>query len=113
MPGTAFGREAIRLREEAGLSTGEIARATGAAKSTVRGWIGFRSEPTGDRAVRIAELVALIERLEEVVDHDYIRIWLNKPIKALDEQKPLDLIREGEYQRVAKAVAAIRGPGVS
>lgn len=108
---TAFAEEATRLRRQTGLSAEQIARATGAAPSTVRGWIGRHSEPRGARAERIAELAAIIERLERVMPKSYIPVWLSKPIEALDDEKPLDLIAAGEYRRVARVVSAIEDPG--
>lgn len=107
----AFAREAARIREEAGLTTGQIARATGAANSTVRDWLGARSEPRGHRADRIAELSEIVDRLKRVMREDYVRVWLSKPIEALGDAKPLDLIAAGEYKRVARVVSEIEDPG--
>lgn len=108
---TAFAREAVRIRGSAGLSTREIARATGASSSTVRDWLNARSQPRGDRAERIAELSEIVDRLERVMNKDYIRVWLQKPIEALDDHKPLDLIARGEYRRVARVISEIEDPG--
>ena len=69
---TAFAEEARRVHERGHLSDQLIARATGAARSTVRGWLARRSEPTGQRAERVAELSALVERLARVIKPDYI-----------------------------------------
>lgn len=108
----AFALEATRLRRQAGLTADQIARATGASPSTVRGWIGKRSEPTGVRAERVAELSAITERLAQVMPRSYVPVWLSKPIEALGFAKPLDLIAAGEYRRVARVVSAIEDPGV-
>jgi transcriptional regulator with XRE-family HTH domain len=108
---TAFAREAARIREEAGLTTSQIAHATGAASSTVRDWLGARSEPRGNRAERIAELSAIVDRLKRVMREEYVRVWLSKPIEALGDAKPLDLIAAGEYLRVARVVSELEDPG--
>jgi transcriptional regulator with XRE-family HTH domain len=108
---TAFAMEAHRLRQEAGLTAEQIARATGAATSTVRGWLGQRSQPSGARAERVAELSAITERLERVMPRSYIPLWLSKPNEALEDDKPLDLIAAGEYRRVARVISAIEDPG--
>jgi hypothetical protein len=109
----AFAEEAARLHDRSGLSTQQIARGTGAAPSTVRGWLGHRSEPRGVRAERVAELAAITERLERVMPREYVSVWLSKPIEALDFRKPLDLLAEGEYRRVGKIVASIEDPGAT
>jgi transcriptional regulator with XRE-family HTH domain len=107
----AFALEAGRLRQQVGLTAEQIARATGAAPSTVRGWIGQRSGPRGRRAERIAELSAIIDRLMRVMPKDYIPVWLSKPIEALNERKPLDLIAVGDYRRLAEVISGIEDPG--
>ena len=107
----AFALEAGRLRRQVGLTAEQIARATGAAPSTVRGWIGHRSGPSGRRAERIAELSAIIDRLMRVMPKDYIPVWLSKPIEALNEKKPLDLIAVGDYRRLAEVISGIEDPG--
>ena len=107
----AFALEAGRLRRQVGLTAEQIARATGAAPSTVRGWIGHGSGPSGRRAERIAELSAIIDRLMRVMPKDYIPVWLSKPIEALNEKKPLDLIARGDYRRLAEVISGIEDPG--
>lgn len=100
-------REAVFLRDVAGLSDGDIARATGAAASTARAWLVGTRTPSGLRAERLVELSALVERLVRVMDPSYIAIWLRKPIPALGDDKPLDVIAGGEYRRVAQLIAAL------
>lgn len=110
---TAFAMEAHRLRRDTGLSAEQIARATGAATSTVRGWLGRRSQPSGARAERVAELSAITERLERVMPRSYIPLWLSKPNESLQDDKPIDLIAAGQYRRVAQVISAIEDPGAS
>ena len=108
---TAFAEEALRIHDVGHLSDQLIARATGAARSTVRGWLALRSEPRGTRAERVSELSAIVERLTRVVRPEYIPVWLTKPIRALDDEKPIELIARGEYARVAKLVSCLEEAG--
>lgn len=108
---TAYASEAIRLRESAGITDDLLARATGAARSTARDWLADRTSPTGTRAERVGELVSIVDRLPRVMRVDYIPVWLAKPIEALDDEKPVDLIGRGEYRRVARVVAELEDPG--
>jgi transcriptional regulator with XRE-family HTH domain len=105
--------EAQRVHDVAGLSDRTIATATGAKPSTVRGWLSGRSEPTGARAERLIELAEMIKRLALVVKPESIAVWLMRPILALDDEKPVELIARGEYRRVAKLISEIEYPGVS
>ncbi len=95
------------MREVGHLSDADIARATGAAASTARAWLGGTRAPTGERAERLVELSALVERLTRVMDPSYIAVWLRKPVPALDDDKPLEVIARGDYRQVAKLVSAL------
>lgn len=102
-----FVREAAFVNQVGRLSDSDIARATGAAASTVRAWLAGTRGPTGQRAERLVELSALVERLTRVMDPSYIAVWLRKPVPALDDDKPLEVIGRGEYRRVARIVSAL------
>jgi hypothetical protein len=105
--------EARRVHETAHLSDRQIAAATGAKPSTVRGWLSGRSAPTGLRADRLVELAAMTDRLARVMDADYIVVWLNRPNEALGDDKPVEALARGEYRRVAELIAQLEYPGVS
>lgn len=98
---------------ELGLSDGDLARASGAARSTARAWLREDSAPTGARAERVIELAALAERLERLIERDYIAVWLRKPVPILDDDKPLDVIGRGDYRRVAKVISGLEDPGAT
>jgi transcriptional regulator with XRE-family HTH domain len=110
---SALTLEAVRVRDMAHLSDRDIAAATGAKPSTVRDWLNGRSSPTGERAARLVELAEMTDRLTRVMDPGQIPIWLNRPIEALDDDKPADLLARGDYRRVARLIAELEYPGVS
>jgi hypothetical protein len=109
----AYAEEAIQVHDTGHLSDREIARATGAAPSTVREWLARRSAPTGVRAERLAELSSLVERLALVIRPAYIPVWLSKPVPALDDDKPLERIAQGDYRTVARLISGLEDPGAS
>jgi hypothetical protein len=45
-----------------------------------------------------------------VMDPEYIPVWINKPVPALEDRKPLELIARGQYRRVAQLVSALEEP---
>jgi uncharacterized protein (DUF2384 family) len=102
-----YAREARRVHDIAGLTDADIARATGAAPSTARAWLADTRNPTGERADRLIELSALVERLQRVMDSSYIPVWLRRPVEALDDRKPLDLLARGEFREVARVVSSL------
>jgi len=108
---SAFAQEAVYVHETANLNGIDIARATGVADSTARAWLAGTRSPSRTRAAeRLVELSAIVERLVRVMDPDYIAVWLRKPIRALDDRKPLDVIRDGDFREVSKLVAAMESP---
>ncbi len=102
-----YAQEAGRVHDIAGLSDADIARATGVARSTARAWRTGTRNPTGIRAERLIELAALVERLERVMEHSYIPLWLRRPVEALDDRTPLDLLARGQFRRAARVVSAL------
>jgi uncharacterized protein (DUF2384 family) len=110
---TAFADEAVRIRETGHLSVPDIARATGAGVSTVGAWLRRTRSPRGERAERLAELSSIVERLARVMEPSYIPVWLHKPLPALDDEKPIDLLAAGEWRRVARLVSGLESPTFS
>ena len=110
---TPLALEARRVHQAAHLSDRVIAEATGARPSTVRDWLNGRSSPTGVRARRLVELVEMTDRLVRVMNPAYIAVWLNRPLVALDDDKPVELLARGDYRRVAQLIAELEYPGVS
>jgi transcriptional regulator with XRE-family HTH domain len=103
----AYAREANRVHDIAGLSDADIARATGADPSTVRAWLAGTRNPTGERANRLIELSALVDRLQRVMEPSYIPVWLRRQIDALDDRKPLDFLARGDFRRIARVVSSL------
>jgi transcriptional regulator with XRE-family HTH domain len=106
----SYAAEAARAHALGGLSEADIARATGVAATTARKWLAGTRSPTGERADRLIELAAMVERLAAVMQPDYIPIWMRKPIPLLDDDKPLDVIAAGEYRRVSEVIAGLESP---
>ena len=42
-----------------------------------------------------------------------IPVWLTKPLEALDDEKPIELIARGEHGRVARLVSSLEEPGAA
>ena len=103
---TIYATEVRRVRD-AGVETSDIATATGANPSTVSSWAASRRTPTGERRLRLVELSAIVERLAQVMDPDYVPVWLTRPIRALGDERPLDAIARGEYRAVLRVVAQL------
>jgi transcriptional regulator with XRE-family HTH domain len=99
------------VRQLGRLSEQDVAKATGTGRSTVGAWMRGTRRPTGVRLERFAELSALVERLARVMDHEYLPIWLHKPVPALGDDKPLDVLARGDYRQLSALVAELESPG--
>ena len=55
----------------------------------------------------------MTDRLARVVRDDYIPIWLNRPLEALDDEKPVEVLARGDYRRVARLIAELEYPSVA
>jgi putative toxin-antitoxin system antitoxin component (TIGR02293 family) len=107
---SAFTDELRRIHRDAGLSDRTIAEAVGVAPSTVRDWLAQRTSPTGVRAERVAALVEIVDRLMRVMSDDYIPLWLNRPIQALDDRRPLELLASGRLRPLAQLISSLEYP---
>lgn len=105
--------EVSYIRRLGRLSEQDVARATGTGRSTVGAWMRGTRSPTGVRLDRFAELSALVERLARVMDPEYLPIWLHKPVAALDDSKPIDVLANGDYRRLSALVAELESPGAA
>jgi len=103
----------MRIRETGHLSDRDIARATGAGVSSVGAWLRGTRSPRGERAERVAELSAIVERLARVMEPDYIPVWLHKPLAALGDEKPIELLARGEWQLLARLISGLESPTFS
>lgn len=90
-----------------------IGEAVGARPSTVRDWLHGRSSPTGPRARRLAELAEITDRLTRIIEGDYIPVWLVKPVEALDNRTPLELVAAGQARDVARLISPLESPGAA
>ncbi len=109
---TIYAEEVRRVRE-AGLEATDIAAATGADTTTVASWMASRRSPTANRRRRLIDLVAVVERATSLMDPRYVAIWLNKPVQALDDERPLDCIARGDTRAVLRVLARLENDAFS
>jgi hypothetical protein len=81
--------------------------------SSVGAWLRGTRSPRGERAERVAELSAIVERLARVMEPDYIPVWLHKPMAALGDEKPIELLARGEWQPLARLISGLESPSFS
>jgi uncharacterized protein (DUF2384 family) len=55
----------------------------------------------------VTAVSTLLERLARVMEPAHIAVWLRKPVPALDDQRPIDLIARGESAGVERLISAL------
>lgn len=109
---TIYATEVRRIRD-AGLETSDIATATGADPTTVSAWMASRRSPTAERRRRLIDLVVVVERATAVMDPDYVPVWLNKRVRALDDDRPLERIAQGGTRAVLDVLSRLENDAFS
>lgn len=105
MPDLATRLEEAAKRAE--LDRVDVARVLDTNPRTVSRWLQRQAAPRPDARERLLELIAVLEHLSGVLRPAYAHDWLLSPNPMLDHEKPVDLLREGEYRRVLGAIDAI------
>lgn len=109
---TAYADEVKRVRS-LGVETGDIATATGAEVGTVTSWARATRRPSAEFRARLLELIAIVDRLSRTMDTQYIPLWLNKPLLALGDERPLIALGNGRYKEVSRLVAELENDSFS
>jgi len=109
---TAYADEVKRVRS-LGVETGDIAKATGAGVGTVTSWARATRQPSAAFRDRLLELIAIVDRLSRTMDEQYVPLWLNKPLPALDDERPLVALGKGRYKDVSRLVAELENDSFS
>lgn len=91
------------------LSLVEIGQIAGASERAVQNWASGASSPEGLKRDRLLELKYVIEELSDVYTDEGVEIWLHGRQKSLGGRRPLDLLRDGEFEAVLAAVERLAG----
>lgn len=98
-----YSRIVVDIRESA-LTSAELAEITGVRERQVQNWAAGTSRPGGDNRDRLLEVKYIVDLLRDVYTPEGIEIWLHGRNRALDGQRPIDLLRAGDFREVLDAV---------
>lgn len=96
-----------QVSERVELDQTDLARVLDANPRTVARWLHRQASPRPEARERVLELLAVLERLSGVLQAQAAHDWLFTPNQMLDDYKPVDLLRDGEYRRVLGAIDAL------
>ncbi len=102
-------RHVVADARRAGLKVVEIGDITGVSERAVQNWANGTSRPEGHSRDRLLELKYVIEQLSDVYTDEGIEIWLHARQRALSGQRPVDLLRAGQFETVLQLVERLAG----
>ncbi len=85
----------------------DLARVLETTPRTVSRWIHGKTTPRGEARERVLEILHVFDQLSRVLRPAAAHDWLLTPNELLDHEKPIALLRTGEYRRVLGAVEAL------
>ena len=91
------------------VDTADLARASGTNPRSVSRWRSQETTPRREAEERLLELRAVVDLARTVMSDGAARFWMRSPNRDLNYEKPLDVVAEGEYQRVIDLLLALAG----
>jgi hypothetical protein len=91
---------------EAGLTASDVAHATGASTRTTRRWLTGQTEPQARYLAPLDDLSTVVNKIRSSLTPRGVHQWLRARNRLLDAQRPLDMLRAGEFDKVHAAAAA-------
>jgi transcriptional regulator with XRE-family HTH domain len=95
------------LRERGGLRGSDVANITSVSQATVSRWTAGKASPHPKTQLVISDLKYVVDRLVEFYSPEETRIWLYAKHPLLDGQRAIDLIHEGEADKVLAVIESL------
>lgn len=89
------------VKTKGGLTTADIAEVVGVGPRQVQNWIAGKGGPSSAKRLRqLLDLQYVLDLVTEVFDEEGGELWLHARNRQLQGARPLDLIRDGDTDRV-------------
>jgi putative toxin-antitoxin system antitoxin component (TIGR02293 family) len=90
------------------VDTADVARTLGTTPRSVARWQHDHTDPgRREHLDRLLELKAVTDLAVQVMPGPSAATWLRAPVPALGYDKPLELVRDGEFRRVIASLTAL------
>jgi transcriptional regulator with XRE-family HTH domain len=104
---TAVARIIEELRGRGGLKETDVANIASVSPATVLRWIASKARPDPHTQLLISDLRYVVDRLSEFYTPDETRLWLYSKHRLLNGERAVDLINQGDAEKVLTAVESI------
>ena len=92
------------LQRAAGFSATDVANVAAVSKATVSRWMQGGKKPHPDTELRLNDLHYIAMRLGEFYTPEEVRAWLYAHHPQLNEERAIELIREGRGKEVLQVI---------
>lgn len=89
------------------VDTTDLARVSDTNPRSVARWRSEEATPRREAEERLLELRAVVDLARKVMRDEAARFWMRSPNPDLGYEKPLELVAEGQYQRVIDLLLAL------
>lgn len=101
-------RQIVNEIRAAAVTAGELADIVGVRERQVQHWVSGAHRPQGDTRDRLLEVRYIVSELSEVYRPEGVDIWLHGRNRSLGGERPIDLLRQGEFQKVLNAIERLK-----
>lgn len=89
------------------VDSADLALVSDTNQRSVARWRAEQACPRRQAEDRLLELGAVVDLARRVMRDDAARLWMRAPNRDLGFEKPLNLVKEGQYQRVVDLLLAL------
>jgi len=95
------------LRERGGLKGTDVANIAEVSPATVSRWTAGKALPHPKTQLVISDLRYIVDRLSEFYAPDETRLWLYSKHRLLEGERAIDLINQGQADKVLAVIESL------
>jgi transcriptional regulator with XRE-family HTH domain len=95
------------LRSRGGLKGSDVANIASVSPATVSRWTAGKALPHPKTQLVISDLRYVVDRLAEFYTPDETRLWLYSKHRLLNGERAIDLINQGEADKVLAVIESL------
>lgn len=88
----------------ASITSSDLAAIAGVNERQVHNWAAGANKPSGRTRDRLLETHYIVGLLSEIYTPEGVEVWLHGRNRTLEGERPIDLLREGDFKAVLDAV---------
>lgn len=105
---SAFAETLEMIEGQSGLSLEELARIAGTSSRSAYRWAAGKTDPRSHARDRVLQVAVVVRELSDTLTRDGAHIWLFSPNPFLDYERPVDVLKRGDFRSVLGAIAGLK-----